>query len=121
MKKFHRIRISEDATYKLRSLKAKTGLTPNLLARIALCYSLEQGTQNNLVPMDEHGQEFNRFTLTGEYDDYFVGLIRERCVKDGLDPEKEFMKVFKHHLNNGVIAINGRIKCLGDFQNLLVK
>ena len=121
MQTFSRIKISEDATSKLRTLKIRTGLTPNILARIALCYSLECGSITTLIPMDENGQEFNRFTLTGEYDLYFVSLIKERCIKDNLDPEKDFMKTFKAHLNNGVLAIHGRIKDLSDLPNLLEK
>jgi DNA sulfur modification protein DndE len=99
----------------------RTGLTPNILARMALCYSLESGTVTNLVPTDEDGQEFNRFTLTGEYDVYFVSLIKERCIKDNLDPDKDFMKTFKAHINNGVLAIHGRLKDLSDLPNLLAK
>ena len=121
MKTFHRIKISEDATNKLRSLKSKTGLTPNPLARIALCYSLENESVTSLIPTDENGQEFNRFTLTGEYDLYFLSLIKERCVRDGLDPEEDFLKMFKLHINNGVLAINSRIKQLSDLTNLFAK
>lgn len=116
---FSRIKISIDATNKLKTLKWRTGLTPNILSRIALCFSLEKGQITNLVPVDENGQEFNRYTLTGEYDIYFVSLVKERCLQEGLDPNKDFMEMFKQHLNNGIIAIYGRIKNLSDLKNLL--
>jgi DNA sulfur modification protein DndE len=119
MKQFNRIRISNSATIRLRTLKGKTGLTPNILARIALCYSLNNEKISNLVNVDEEGQEFNRYTLTGEYDSYFIALIKERCIQDGLDPEKQFMKQFKLHLNNGIMAIYSRISDLSDLPNLL--
>ena len=48
MKQFNRIRISNSATIRLRTLKGKTGLTPNILARIALCYSLNNEKISNL-------------------------------------------------------------------------
>lgn len=119
MKNFHRIKVSTDATNKLKALKARTGLTPNILCRVALCYSLERGKITNLVPIDENGQEFNRFTLTGEYDLFFMSLIKQRCIKDGFDPDKDFMNVFKMHLNNGILAISSRIKDISDLSNLM--
>ena len=74
MKTFNRIKISKDATIRLRTLKGRTGLTPNILARIALCYSLNYQKISNFIKIDEDGQEFNRYTLTGEYDAYFIAL-----------------------------------------------
>lgn len=119
MKTFNRIRIGKDATIRLRMLKGKTGLTPNILCRMALCFSLNNQKITNLVAVDEEGQEFNRYTLTGEYDPYFIALIKERCLQEGLDPDKEFMRQFKLHLNNGIMAIYSRISSLPDLVNLL--
>ncbi|RJQ15957.1 DNA sulfur modification protein DndE [Candidatus Woesearchaeota archaeon] len=119
MVKFNRIKISTDATARLKVLKGRTGLTPNILARIALCYSLNTQRITNIVKPDEEGQEFNRYTLTGEYDAYFVALVKERCLQDGLDPEKNFIEQFKIHLNNGIMAIYSRINDISDLTNLL--
>jgi DNA sulfur modification protein DndE len=120
IKPFNRIRISEDSTNRLKTLKQRTGLTPNILCRIALCFSLEKGhVTTQFIKIDENGQEFNRFTLTGEYDSYFLALIKQRCLEDGLDPENEFFNQFKLHLNNGIISIYGRVKNLSDLVNLL--
>jgi DNA sulfur modification protein DndE len=119
MKKFNRIKIGKDATIRLRMLKGKTGLTPNLLCRMALCYSLNNQKVTNLVEIDDEGQEFNRYTLTGEYDAYFIALVKERCTQEGLDPEKDFMTQFKMHLNNGIMAIYSRVNGLPDLVNLL--
>jgi DNA sulfur modification protein DndE len=119
MKIFNRIRISTDATNKLRALNGKTGLTPNILCRIALCFSLNEGKITNLIPSDENGQEFNRFTLTGEYDLYFISLIKEQCINDKLNPETDFLNQFKQHINNGILIMHSRVKNLGDLTNLL--
>ena len=119
MGSFNRIRISENATIKLRTLKGRTGLTPNILCRIALCYSLNNQNISSIVEADENGQEFNQYTLTGEFHSYFIALVKERCIQDGLDPEKELIKQFKLHLNNGILAIYGRINGLPDLINLL--
>ena len=121
MEKFNRIKISKDATMRLRTLKARTGLTPNIIARIALCHSLNNQKDCNLIEADEEGQEFNRYTLTGEYDSYFVALVKERCINDNLDPDKEFIRQFKLHLNNGIMAIYSRISNISDLPNLLKK
>lgn len=119
MTKFNRIKISRDATSKLNVLKARTGLTPNILCRIALCFSVNNGKINHQLPSDEDGQEFNRYTLTGEYDLYFVSLVKERCFKDGLDPSTAFLEQFKLHINNGIYLIYGRVRDISDIVNLL--
>ena len=116
---FNRIKIGKDATSKLKVIKGRTGLTPNLLCRIALCYSLEKNSYSPLVPFDEEGMEFNRFTLTGEYDLFFVSLIKEKCKRENLDPDKDFMKQFKYHLNSGINALYDRIKSISDLTNLI--
>mgnify|MGYP001573234045 FL=1 len=116
---FNRIRISKEAAGYLKVLKGRTGLTPNILCRIALCFSLNSPQIPNTITYDEDGLEFNRFTLLGEWDNLFIALIKQRCVQDGLDPEKDLITQFKAHLNNGISLIYPRIKYLGDFQNLL--
>lgn len=116
---FNRIKISRSSTVRLQQLKGRTGLTPNILSRIALCYSLNDPHTPDPANYDEDGQEFNRYTLTGEYDTFFVSLIKERCVMDGLDPISEFIPQFKAHLNRGVQTIFPRIKHIGDLEKLL--
>lgn len=119
MENFTRMKISNDATTKLQTLKGRTGLTPNILCRIALCYSLNREKITNLVPLDENGQEFNRHTLTGEYDLLISSLVKEKCIKDGLNPKTHFLNIFKAHLNNGIMAIYARVKDISDLVNLL--
>lgn len=116
---FNRIRISKGATTRLQQLKGKTGLTPNILSRLAVCYSLNEPQIPNPFEYDEDGQEFNRYTLTGEWNSFFIALLKERCINDGLDPEIDLMPQFRAHLNRGVYSIFNRIKGLGDLQSLL--
>lgn len=116
---FNRIRISEKATFRLSQLKGKTGLTPNILSRIAICYSLNDPTVPNPNDYDERGQELNRYTLTGEWDTFFIALVKERCIHDGLDPKNDLYHQLRAHLNRGVFGIYPQIKGLGDFQILL--
>jgi len=116
---FYRIRISEKATFRLNQLKGKTGLTPNILCRIAICYSLNDPSIPNPEEYDEKGQELNRYTLTGEWDTFFIALVKERCIHDNLDPEKDLYDQLRAHLNRGVFGIFTQIKGLGDFHILL--
>lgn len=116
---FNRIRISKGATVRLQQLKGKTGLTPNILSRLAVCYSLNEPRTPIPSEYDEDGQEFNRYTLTGEWDVFFIALLKERCIHDGLDPDKDLLPQFRAHLNRGVFSIFSRIKGLGDLESLL--
>ncbi len=116
---FNRVRMSKGATHRLQMLKGKTGLTPNILLRIAVCYSLNEPKIPNPEEYDEEGQELNRYTLTGEWDSFYMGLLRERLIADGLDTEKDLFPQFRAHLNRGVFSIFSRIKDLSDFQSLL--
>lgn len=116
---FNRVRMSKGATHRLQMLKGKTGLTPNILLRIAVCYSLNEPKIPNPEGYDEEGQELNRYTLTGEWDSFYMGLLRERLIADGLDTEEDLFPQFRAHLNRGVFSIFSRIKDLSDFQSLL--
>lgn len=116
---FNRVRMSKGATSRLQMLKGKTGLTPNILLRIAVCYSLNEPRIPNPEMYDEEGQELNRYTLTGEWDCFYMGLLRERLIADGLNPEDDLFPQFRAHLNRGVFSIFARIKDLSDFQSLL--
>ncbi len=116
---FNRVRMSKGATYRLQMLKGKTGLTPNILLRIAVCYSLNEPMIPDPAMYDEEGQELNRYTLTGEWDCFYMGLLRERLIADGLDPKTDLFPQFRAHLNRGVFSVFSRIKDLSDFQSLL--
>jgi len=119
MPKFSRVRLSKDATSKFKTLKVRTGLTPNILSRLALCYSIEHEPSNSLLPSDEEGQELNRSTLLGEHEAYYIAIVKQRCIKDGRDPEKDFISVLRHHINQGAISIYSRLQDLSDLDKLI--
>jgi len=116
---FNRIRISKSATVRLSMLKGRTGLTPNILCRIGLCLSLSDPSIPDPQRFDENGQEFNRYTLTGEWDTFFIALLKERLLKDGLDLDKNLLPQFRAHLNRGAITLFDKVKDLGDLDQLL--
>src|SRR5437868_4811416 len=95
-----RIRVSKEVDQALRTLKARTGLTPNLLCRFGFCLSLVEPNIPVLeLYADGQGREFNRYTLTGQWDLFFFSLLRERLAQDGLDIEANLESQFKAHLS----------------------
>lgn len=116
---YNRLRFSEEASKNLSYLKARTGLTPNILARIGFCLSV-----NDPLPPDptdyvaDSDREIDRHTLTGPWDSLFVAMIRERCEQDGI-PQKEAFDHFRAHMNRGVLLLFKRIRSLNDLALLL--
>ncbi len=116
---FTRIKVSKETSTKLNTLKTRTGLTPNILSRIAFCISLGESGAPDPLSFDEEGQEFNRYTLTGELDLFFVALLKERLVKDGLNPEIDLLPQFRAHINRGVSSLYTRVRNLPDLHDLI--
>jgi len=75
----NRIKLSKKATDKLRFLKTKTGLTPNILSRIAIMLAIKEGSNlsNAGVGNMDGGQELNDTTLFGEHIAIYDVLINQ--------------------------------------------
>jgi DNA sulfur modification protein DndE len=115
-----RVYVGEEVDLRLRNLKARTGLTPNLLCRLGFCLSLaEPGIPDPSLYADGQAREFNRYTLTGQWDLYFFALLRERLIQDGLDFEANLEGQFKAHLSRGVLLLYQRLKSLADLADLV--
>ena len=97
----------------------RTGLTPNILSRIAFCVSLGESGMPDPRLYDEEGQEFNRYTLTGEWDVLYISLLKERMLADGLDPSQDLVPYFRAHLNRGVMSLHTRVRGLADLVDLI--
>ncbi len=63
--------------------------------------------------------EFNRYTLTGEWDELFLVLLRQRLNEEGLDFERDGLHQLKAHLNRGISMVHSRVKSLSDLQKML--
>jgi len=115
----NRIYVSKDVDSRLRSLKGRTGLTPNILCRLGFCLSLaEPGVPDLELYNDGQGREFNRYTLTGQWDVLYMSLLRERLVQDKLDIEADLESQFKAHLSRGVMLLYQRLKSLADIADI---
>jgi DNA sulfur modification protein DndE len=116
---FNKLHISSKTTKYLPFLKMKTGLTPNIVCRMGLCLSIAEASIPDTKMDDDKGQEFSRYTLLGEWDPFFISILRERLIQDNLDPEKDLLAQFKAHLNRGIMMLQTRIKDLSDIHDLL--
>jgi DNA sulfur modification protein DndE len=111
---FSEMHFSDEASRKLGQMKGRTGLTPNILARIGFCLSLENHVQPDLTDFEGTGHiNIKRHVLTGPYDRLFVALLKERCFQDGLG-EDQWINQFKAHMNRGVVLLHKRLKSLND-------
>jgi DNA sulfur modification protein DndE len=109
----NKIKLTTDSSERLKQLKAKTGLTPNILCRIGFCLSLKDSTLPDPEKYPEEDREFNRYTLLGEWDSLFVALLRQRLLIDGVADHSE-EEYFRAHINRGVYLLSRQVKCLAD-------
>ena len=117
--KFSRIRISTRSQQLLNKLKSKTGLTPKILARFAICMSLKERSIPNPDEFNTGGSELSPNVLFGEHEQMYHLLISHRLQKDKLDTELYLNEMTRAHLNRGVIALSPRINDLSDFYELV--
>jgi len=107
--KTQRVRFSTEADNRLRMLKARTGLTPNLICRLGLCLSLEESGEPRSDSSAPSLREINRYSLLGEYDPLFVALLNTRHPNVG-DDSDELARLFVEHLHRGIALLANRLK-----------
>lgn len=119
---YSKLKVSADAASRLRSLRQRTGLTPNLLCRFAIMVSLEEGPLGAVPPPDEDGMEFNAYTLTGEFGALFAAMIRsveESGHKSVPLPDDELLARMRGHIHRGVGTLSVRTKSPLDILRLI--
>ena len=117
--KFERIKLSNRSQQLLGSMKKKTGLTPNILARFALCMSIKERSIPNPDEFDQGGSELSPEVLFGDFEQMYHTLMINRLDNDKLDYEKYLNTMARAHINRGVIALSPRINDLSDFYELV--
>jgi DNA sulfur modification protein DndE len=116
--RFTKIRLTKDASNRLRFLAGRTGLTPNLLCRMGFCLSLEEPKIPNPDEFEEEEREFNRYTLLGEFDVLYIALLQQRLHQDGLEMDN-LEGYFRAHLNRGISLLQQRVRSVADIANLV--
>lgn len=81
----------------------------NIIARIALTYSLSQDRLLSLSDIsDSQGKEYSKNVLFGSNLPYYIGLI---CVKYGLyKTDKDIPKYIKLHIDDGLQLMNKELR-----------
>ncbi|WP_188207535.1 DNA sulfur modification protein DndE [Alkalibacillus aidingensis] len=102
----------------LKNLQNSTGLTPNLLARIAISLSILEPSMPDEVQSESDGIEFNRNTLTGEQDYFYKSLIRQHAKME-VQEDDYFPNLFNAHLHRGTKLLENEYKHAGNFDKLL--
>ena len=59
---------------------------------------------------DSQGQEFNRYTLTGEWDTFYIALLKIRLINDGLNTDEDLLSHFKEHIERGIVMLFNKVK-----------
>jgi DNA sulfur modification protein DndE len=114
-----KIQLDEASTQLLKTLKFRTGLTHQYLCRLAFCFSLTEPGDFAPDSFDERGLEFNRYTLTGEYDSLFVSYLREWLVLNERDGDYSETDWTRAHINRGLTILPRRVRSLADVPALV--
>ena len=102
---FRSIKTSEKNRELVAELTSKLGLGPeNLIARIALAYSLSQGKKLQLSDIqDSKGKEYSSSVLFGDYLPVYTSLVCQHYCLHKLD--YDIQKYLKMHIDDGLSLI----------------
>jgi DNA sulfur modification protein DndE len=119
------IRLSSQAKEQLIRLKTRTAIQNwNILCRWAFCLSLKEPTPPTPidVPADSN-VEMSWHVFGGECHELYLALLKERCIRDGLDTSSETLnRQLRLHLHRGIgyLATPQMIQTIGDLVGLAV-
>lgn len=109
-----RIHTSKSAQNQLSLIKQKTGITPNIIARLAIAYSIEDRFEHANLELDTEGQEFNLSTLLGELVPYYHHLLVEL---HNTTESKELGSALSAHIEHGL----SKFKSLRSLDDLILR
>ncbi|MBS1258875.1 MAG: hypothetical protein MAG551_01939 [Candidatus Scalindua arabica] len=116
---FKRIKLSPESTNKLRTFKARTGLTPNISCRLALALSINEQNKLSLeLYSDDTGQEINCYTFLGDQELMLLSLYTQWCYENNV-AKKNYYEYLLAHINRGVEMLTNRVKGLDGLLELL--
>lgn len=111
------IKTSESNRIVVTELTNKLGMGPeNIIARIALAYSIAQGRRLDISQMaDSKGKEYSSNVLLGDYADLYKAIACQHYNLYKDDPD--IARYIKMHIDDGLELIS---KYLEDNTNLLL-
>jgi len=108
-----KLKLSENVSEDLDDLSRRLGLRRNIICRVAAGRSITEGNLEAKLTLDDFsdskGFEFNRYTLTGEYDQYFKALIIQlegRPINDN----DYFSLYLRKHIERGINIMSKEFK-----------
>lgn len=97
-----RIKISNNASERLECLSRKLDLRRNIVCRLAIGRSLKHNEPLNKYKLrDSNGFEFNRYTITGEYDTIYKALVIQ-YKGEKINDREYFLTYIRKHIERGV-------------------
>lgn len=111
---FTQIKTSRQNKAVVTSLTRRLNLgTENIIARMALTYSLSQDRKLELAEIqDSDGKEYSRNVLFGKYEDIYLGLV---CNFYGISiTDRNLAKYIKIHIDDGLQLINSKLSSLNN-------
>jgi DNA sulfur modification protein DndE len=98
----NKVKISVVASESAKILKQRTGLTPNIICRIALLCSMERGVLEKKVGGEQFDLEFNSSTLFGD-----TALLMEVMLGElyGKLDGKNIAEIISSHIEDGLIDL----------------
>ena len=106
---FSHIRTSKENKEVVTQLTNKLNLgAENVIARIALAFSLAQDEKLDLSNLkDSGGKEYSKSVLLGNQKEIYLGIL---CSKDNLhSSDQDLLKYLKLHLDRGLEKINSKL------------
>lgn len=98
----NKLKLSKEASDHLNLLSMRFSLKRNIICRIAIGRSLSEASPvEDLSPKDNLGFEFNRYTLTGDFDAIFKAIICQHAGKK-LDDDQYFSEYLRNHIERGL-------------------
>ena len=103
------VRITKQGRDQLSKLKSRTGIAQwNVLCRWALCLSLAEDGRPRAPKAGERPIEIAWKTFGVDYADLYLGLIKQRCVRDGLGTDDQVVSNELHaHVHRGISYLAG--------------
>ncbi|MDY7015384.1 MAG: DNA sulfur modification protein DndE [Cyanobacteriota bacterium] len=119
-----RFRLSQTAKDRLIKLKRCTKIDQwNILCRWAFCRSLAEPTVPSPVPIPaDSNVELTWRVFGGEWSDFFLLALEQRCKNDGLATDTETLATqFRLHLHRGIgyLAGDPNLKKIEDLISLV--